>query len=70
MKFVEEKFIFDNEDNKIKDYNKLRFSSKADLPLDTIIKFRALKLVINCVIEKDGEYYPELYLDEGFYNRV
>ena len=66
-KFVEEKFIFDNEDNKIKGYNKLRFSSNVDLPLDTIIKFRALTLVIKCVIEKDGEYYPEIYLDEGFY---
>ena len=65
-KFVEEKFIFNNEDNKIKDCNKLRFSSNVDLPLDTIIKFRALTLVINCIIEKDGEYYPEIYLDEGF----
>ena len=45
-KFVEEKFIFDNEDNKTKDYNKLRFSSNVDLPLNTIIKFRALTLVI------------------------
>ena len=66
-KFVEEKFIFDNEDNEIKDYNKLRFSSNVDLPLDKIITFRALTLVINCVIEKDGKYYPEIYLDEGFY---
>ena len=32
-----------------------------------IIKFRALTLVSNCVTEKDGEYYPEIYLDEGFY---
>ena len=66
-KFVEEKFIFDNEDNKTKDYNKLRFSSNLDLPLNTIIKFRALTLVINCIIEKDGKYYSEIYLDEGFY---
>ena len=66
-KFVEEKFIFDDEDNEIKDYNKLRFSSNVDLPLDKIITFRALTLVINCVIEKDGKYYPEIYLDEGFY---
>ena len=62
-KFVEEKFIFDNEDNKTKDYNKLRFSSNLDLPLNTIIKFRALTLVINCIIEKDGKYYSEIYLD-------
>ena len=66
-KFVEEKFIFDNENYKIKDYNKLRFSSNLDLPLDTLIEFRALTLTISCVIEKDGKYYPEIYLDEGLY---
>ena len=53
--------------NKISEYNKLRFSSKVDLPLDTLIQFRALIIAINCVIEKDGEYHPEIYLDEGLY---
>ena len=38
-KFFEEKFIFDTENNKIKEYNKLRFSSNLDLPLDTLIEF-------------------------------
>ena len=66
-KFAEEKFIFDFENNKIKEYNKLRFSSNLDLPLDTLIEFRALILTISCVIEKDGKYYPEIYLDEGLY---
>ena len=33
--FVEEEFIFDNENNEIKEYNKLRFSSDLDLPLNT-----------------------------------
>ena len=65
--FVEEKFIFDNENNEIKDYNKLRFSSNVDLPLYTLTEFRALALSINCVIEEDGKYYPEIYLDEGLY---
>ena len=66
-KFVEEKCIFDNENNKIKEYNKLRFSSNLDLLLDTLIEFRALTLTISCVIEKGGKYYPEMYLDEGLY---
>ena len=65
--FVEEEFLFDNENNEIKEYNKLRFSSNLDLPLDTLIEFRALALIISCVIEKDGKYYPEIYLDEGLY---
>ena len=66
-KFGEEKFIFENENYKIKEYNKLRFSSNLDLPFDTLIEFRALALTISCVIEKDGKYYPEIYLDEGLY---
>ena len=52
---------------KKKEYNKLRFSSNLDLPLDTLTDFRALTLTISCVIEKDGKYYPEIYLDEGLY---
>ena len=69
-KSVEEKFTFDNENNKIKEYNKLRFSSNLDLPLDTLIQFRALTLSISCVIEKDGKYYPEIYLDEGLFMKL
>ena len=64
---LKKKFFFDNKNNKIKEYNKLRFSSNLDLPLDTLIEFRALTLTISCVIEKDGTYYPEIYLDEGLY---
>ena len=41
-KFVEEKFLFDNENNEIKEYNKLRFSSDLDLPLNKLIEFRAV----------------------------
>ena len=52
---------------KIKDYNKFRFNSDIDLPLDTLIEFRSLVINISCVIEKDNEYYPEIYLDECLY---
>ena len=52
---------------KIKDYDKFRFNSDIDLPLNTIIEFRSLLININCVIEKDNEYYPEIYLDECSY---
>ena len=52
---------------KIKDYDKFRFNSDVDLPLNTIIEFRSLLVNISCVIEKDNEYYPEIYLDECLY---
>ena len=49
---------------KIKDYNKFRFNSDIDLPLNTIIEFRSLVINVSCVIEKNNEYYPEIYLHE------
>ena len=56
-----------NPDIKIKDYDKFRFNSDTDLPLNTIIEFRSLVINISCVIEKDNEYYPEIYLDKCSY---
>ena len=38
-----------------------------DLPLNTVIEFRSLVINISCIIEKDNEYYPEIYLDERLY---
>ena len=52
---------------KIKDYDKFRFNSDIDLPVNTIIEFRSLLINVSCVIEKDDEYYPEIYLDECSY---
>ena len=52
---------------KIKHYDKFRFNSDIDLPLDTSVEFRSLVINISCAIEKDNEYYPEIYLDECLY---
>ena len=71
-KFIDEinrltKRNFGNADNKISEYNKLRFSADVDLPLDTLIEFHMLTIVINCIIEKGNKYYPEIYLDKCLY---
>ena len=47
---------------KIKDYDKFRFNSDIDLP-----EFHSLLINVSCVIEKDNEYYPEIYLDNCTY---
>ena len=49
-----------NPNIKMKDYNKFRFNSDIDLPLNTLNEFRSLVTNISCVIEKDNEYYPEI----------
>ena len=52
---------------KIKDYGKFRFNSDIDLPVKTIVEFHSLLINVSCVIEKDNEYYPEIYLDDCSY---
>ena len=52
---------------KIKDYDKFRFNSDIDLPVNMIIEFHSLLINVSCVIEKDNEYYPEIYLDDCSY---
>ena len=51
----------------IKDYDKFRFNSDTNLPLDTLIEFRSLVINVSCVTEKYNECYPEIYLDECLY---
>ena len=46
---------------KIEYYDKFRFNSDIDLPVNTIIEFRSLLINVSCVIEIDNEYYPENY---------
>ena len=69
-KFIENKIISDDSNNKIKEYYKLRFDSDLYLPLDTLIEFHSLIINVNCVIQKDNEYYPEIYLDVCSYNKT
>ena len=56
-----------NTNIEIKDCDKFRFNSDIDLPLNTAIEFRSLVINVSCIIEKDNEYYPEIYLDECLY---
>ena len=58
-----------NPNVKIKDYDKFRFNSDIDLPVNTITEFRSLLINVSCVIEKDNEYYPEIYLEDCSYVR-
>ena len=51
----------------IEDYDKFRFNSDIDLPLDTLIEFRSLVINVSCVIEENNEYSPEIYLEECLY---
>ena len=66
-KSIEKKITSNSSINKKKEYNKLRFNSNLYLPTGKLIEFRMLTININCAIEKDNEYYPEIYLDKCLY---
>ena len=54
-------------DEYAKDYMKIKFNSDDNLPLNKIIKFRVLTIIIRNVLEKDGKYYPQIFLDDCLY---
>ena len=64
--YIEDKIILD----KIDGFDKITFISDMDLPLGSLIQFKILIIIIRCIIKKDDKYYPEIYLDECFYNKA
>ena len=62
--------MFDDNEVIIKDWNKIRFSSDIFIPDDVFINFYSLVIVINYVIEKNDEFIPEIYINEGYFKKV
>ena len=48
-----------------KDYMKIKFDPDDDLPLNKVIKFYDLTVIIRSIFEKDGKYYPQILLDNS-----
>ena len=49
-----------------KDYTKIKFNSDDDLPLNKLLKFHNMIIIIRSVFE-DGKLYPQVYLDDTLY---
>ena len=62
--------MFDDNEVIIKDWNKIRFSSDIFIPNDVSINFYSLVIVINYVNEKNDEFIPEIYINEGYFTKV
>ena len=43
---------------------KIKFNSDDDLPLNRILKFRILIVIIRSIFEENGKYYPQFFLDD------
>ena len=56
-----------DDDEKVYGYIRLKFNSDVDLPLDKLIKFHTLTVIVACVIRKANKFYPKIYVDKGIY---
>ena len=50
-----------------KDYMKIKFLSDDDIPLDKMLYFQTVTIIIRCVFKQKGIYYPQVYLDNFLY---
>ena len=49
---------------------KIKFNSDDDLPLNKLLKFRVMTIIIRSVINEDGKFYPQVFLDDTLYELV
>ena len=50
-----------------KDFVKIKFNTDDSLPLNKPLKLHLLTVIVRCIFEEDGTFYPQLYLDECLY---
>ena len=66
-KEFEKKIETVNDNKKInygKDYKKNRFESNEDLPLNNMLKFHLMTTIIKCILQEDGTFPPQFFLDD------
>ena len=50
-----------------KDYMKIKFESNNIFPTDKDVNIHLSTIVIRAIFAKDGQYYPQLFLNDGLY---
>ena len=46
---------------------KMNFNSDENLPLNKMLRFDMLTVIVRSVFEEDVKYYPRVFLDECLY---
>ena len=46
---------------------KIKFNSDDDIPLNKQLNFLSMTAIIRNIFEKDGKYYPQIFLDKCLY---
>ena len=49
------------------DYDQIKFLSNDSVPLNKLIYFRTLTVVIRCCFKQNGIFYPQVDLDDALY---
>ena len=50
-----------------KDYMKIKFERKDNLPIDNIIDMHQVTIIIRSVFAQNSKFYPQLFLDDALY---
>ena len=50
-----------------KNYMKIKFNSDDGLPINKILKLHNLTIIVRSLFEKDGKYYPQVFLGKCLY---
>ena len=50
-----------------KDYMKIKFNSDDNIPLHKQLNFPTITIIVRNTFEKDGKYYPQIFLDKCLY---
>ena len=53
-----------------KDLKRIRFESNDNLPVNKPMKLRLLTIIIRYVFSEGSNFYPQLFLEDAFYNLV
>ena len=53
-----------------KDYMQIKFDSDDDLPLNKLLKFHMMTIIIRSVFEEDGKLYSQVFLDDTFHELI
>ena len=51
---------------------KIKYNTDDNLPLNKPLKLplNMLTIFVRCIVEEDGNFYPQLYLDDSFMSFV
>ena len=51
-------------DEYVKDFMKIKSNTNDNLPLNKPLKLHLLTIIVRFIFKEDGQFYPQLYLDD------